>query len=129
MVDSINAFAADVTRVAARWARGQSWAAGRGARRAALEGSSTDNVNLHGPKLTTHVRGISMVVTAVANVDLSPKLRWTAKGRGGGVAETINAMTDTPFHYGRPGKRVAARGTRESGGQAKVPKRPNLRAE
>ena len=55
----------------------------------------TDNVNFMARNLTTQVRGIVKVVTAVANGDLSQKLVVDAKGEVAALAETINNMTDT----------------------------------
>src|SRR5205814_8175374 len=45
--------------------------------------------------LTTQVRGIARVVTAVANGDLSQRLKVDAKGEIAALADTINNMTDT----------------------------------
>ena len=56
----------------------------------------TDNVNFMASNLTTQVRGIVKVVTAVANGDLSQKLVGVeAKGEIAALADTINGMTDT----------------------------------
>ena len=56
----------------------------------------TDNVNFMASNLTTQVRGIVKVVTAVANGDLSQKLIGVeAKGEIAALADTINNMTDT----------------------------------
>ena len=56
----------------------------------------TDNVNFMASNLTTQVRGIVKVVTAVANGDLSQKLIGVeAKGEIAALADTINSMTDT----------------------------------
>src|SRR5436190_1199609 len=55
----------------------------------------TDNVNFMARNLTTQVRGISRVVTAVANGDLTQKLLVDAKGEVAALAETNNNMTDT----------------------------------
>ena len=55
----------------------------------------TDNVNFMARNLTTQVRGIVKVVTAVANGDLKQKLVVEAKGEVAALAETINNMTDT----------------------------------
>ena len=45
--------------------------------------------------LTTQVRGIARVVTAVANGDLTQRLKVEAKGEIAALADTINDMTDT----------------------------------
>src|SRR6185295_13448374 len=55
----------------------------------------TDNVNFMASNLTTQVRGIARVVTAVANGDLTQRLTVQAKGEIAALADTINAMTDT----------------------------------
>src|SRR5437762_1446283 len=55
----------------------------------------TDNVNFMASNLTTQVRGIARVVTAVANGDLTQQLKVDAKGEMAALAETINAMTET----------------------------------
>ncbi|MBA3820450.1 MAG: response regulator, partial [Deltaproteobacteria bacterium] len=55
----------------------------------------TDNVNLMARNLTEQVRGISNVVTAVANGDLERKLSLTARGEIATLVETINSMIDT----------------------------------
>ena len=63
----------------------------------------TDNVNFMARNLTTQVRGIVKVVTAVANGDLKQKLVVEAKGEIAALAETINNMTDTLSHLRRAG--------------------------
>src|SRR5205807_738787 len=55
----------------------------------------TDNVNFMASNLTTDVRSIAKVVTAVANGDLTQQLKVEAKGEIAALAETINAMTET----------------------------------
>src|SRR6185436_20021150 len=55
----------------------------------------TDNVNFMATNLTTQVRGIVKVVTAVANGDLSQKLVVEAKGEIAALADTLNSMTKT----------------------------------
>ena len=55
----------------------------------------TDNVNFMASNLTTQVRGIVKVVTAVANGDLSQKLGVEAKGEIAALADTLNSMTKT----------------------------------
>jgi HAMP domain-containing protein len=55
----------------------------------------TDNVNFMATNLTTQVRGIVRVVTAVANGDLSQKLIVDAKGEIAALADTLNSMTKT----------------------------------
>src|SRR5262249_2849241 len=56
----------------------------------------TDNVNFMASNLTTQVRGIVKVVTAVANGDLSQKLIGVeAKGEIAALADTLNSLTQT----------------------------------
>jgi len=83
----------------------------------------TDNVNFMARNLTTQVRGISKVVTAVANGDLAQKLTVDAKGEVAALAETINAMTDTLSTFTEQVSGVAREVGIEGklGGQAKVP--------
>jgi HAMP domain-containing protein/signal transduction histidine kinase/CheY-like chemotaxis protein len=83
----------------------------------------TDNVNFMASNLTTQVRGIVKVVTAVANGDLSQKFVLEAKGEVAALAETINSMTDTLRIFADEvtgvAREVGIEG--ELGGQAKVP--------
>src|SRR5690554_3164132 len=73
--------------------------------------------------LTDQVRGISKVVTAVANGDLSKKLALLAKGEIAALADTINNMTDTLRTFAEQVTSVAREVGIEGklGGQAKVP--------
>ncbi|MGC2402557.1 MAG: HAMP domain-containing protein [Acidobacteriaceae bacterium] len=96
MVDQLNAFAAEVTRVAREVGTdgklgGQAEVPGV----AGTWGDLTDNVNVMAANLTEQVRGIVKVVTAVANGVLTQKLTVNAKGEVAALAETINNMTDT----------------------------------
>ncbi len=96
MVDQLNSFAAEVTRVAKEVGTD-----GKLGGQADVRGVSgvwkdlTDNVNLMASNLTTQVRGIVRVVTAIAEGDLSRKFVLEAKGEVAALAETINGMTDT----------------------------------
>ncbi|MBL8744173.1 MAG: response regulator, partial [Myxococcales bacterium] len=96
MVDQLNSFAAEVTRVAK-----EVGTEGKLGGQAEVKGVSgtwkdlTDNVNVMASNLTKQVRGIVKVVTAVANGDLSQKFVLEAKGEVAALAETINDMTDT----------------------------------
>ncbi|NUP04656.1 MAG: HAMP domain-containing protein [Polyangiaceae bacterium] len=96
MVDQLNSFAAEVTRVAK-----EVGTEGKLGGQAEVKGVSgtwkdlTDNVNFMASNLTTQVRGIARVVTAVANGDLSQRLKVEAKGEIAALADTINDMTDT----------------------------------
>ena len=96
MVDQLNSFAAEVTRVAK-----EVGTEGKLGGQAHVKGVSgtwkdlTDNVNIMASNLTMQVRGIVKVVTAVANGDLNQKFVLEAKGEVAALAETINSMTDT----------------------------------
>ncbi len=84
----------------------------------------TDNVNFMASNLTTQVRGIVKVVTAVANGDLSQKLIGVeARGEIAALAETINNMCDTLGTFADQVSTVAREVGIEGalGGQAKVP--------
>jgi signal transduction histidine kinase/CheY-like chemotaxis protein/HAMP domain-containing protein len=80
-------------------------------------------VNLMARNLTTQVRGIVKVVTAVANGDLTQKLVVDAKGEVAALADTINSMTDTLGTFAQQVSTVAREVGIEGklGGQAKVP--------
>ncbi len=96
MVDQLNAFAGEVTRVAR-----DVGTEGKLGGQALVPGVAgtwkdlTDNVNVMAANLTEQVRGIVKVVTAVANGDLTQKLTVNAKGEVAALAETINNMTRT----------------------------------
>ena len=94
---SSTAFASEVTRVAREvGTEGKPRRPGRGDRASPASWKNlTDNVNFMARNLTTQVRGIVKVVTAVANGDLRQKLVVDAKGEVAALAETINNMTDT----------------------------------
>ena len=73
--------------------------------------------------LTSQVRGIAKVVTAVANGDLKQKLTVEAKGEIAALADTINSMIDTLATFADQVTTVAREVGVEGklGGQAKVP--------
>src|SRR5207248_2952574 len=83
----------------------------------------TDSVNFMASNLTSQVRGIVKVVTAVANGDLSQKFVVEAKGEIAALADTINNMTDTLRVFAEQVVTVAREVGIEGklGGQAKVP--------
>ena len=83
----------------------------------------TDNVNFMAGNLTSQVRGIAKVVTAVANGDLKQKLTVEAKGEIAALADTINSMTETLATFADQVTTVAREVGVEGklGGQAKVP--------
>jgi HAMP domain-containing protein len=96
MVDQLNAFAAEVTRVAREV--GTEGKLGGQAQVPGVAGTwkdLTDNVNVMAANLTEQVRGIVKVVTAVAGGDLKQQLTVNAKGEVAALADTINNMTST----------------------------------
>ena len=124
MVDQLNSFASEVTRVAR-----EVGTEGKLGGQAEVQGVSgiwkdlTDNVNFMARNLTTQVRGIVKVVTAVANGDLKQKLVVDAHGEVAALAETINNMTDTLSTFAEQVSTVAREVGVEGklGGQARVP--------
>jgi HAMP domain-containing protein/CheY-like chemotaxis protein/signal transduction histidine kinase len=124
MVDQLNSFAAEVTRVAREV--GTEGKLGGQAQVTGVSGTwkdLTDNVNFMASNLTTQVRGIVKVVTAVANGDLQQKFVVEAKGEVAALAETINSMIDTLSIFAEQVTTVAREVGTEGilGGQAKVP--------
>src|SRR5467141_5237000 len=124
MVDQLNAFAAEVTRVAREV--GTDGKLGGQAQVTGVAGTwkdLTDNVNVMAANLTEQVRGIVKVVTAVANGELTQKLTVNAKGEVAALAETINNMTDTLATFADQVTTVAREVGVEGrlGGQANVP--------
>jgi HAMP domain-containing protein/CheY-like chemotaxis protein/signal transduction histidine kinase len=124
MVDQLNSFSAEVTRVAREV--GTEGNLGGQARVPGVAGTwkdLTDNVNSMASNLTTQVRGIARVVTAVATGDLNKKLTVEAKGEIASLADTINGMTDTLAIFADQVTTVAREVGVEGrlGGQAKVP--------
>ncbi|HEU4983210.1 MAG TPA: HAMP domain-containing protein [Acidobacteriaceae bacterium] len=124
MVDQLNAFAAEVTRVAREV--GTDGKLGGQAQVPGVAGTwkdLTDNVNVMAANLTEQVRGIVKVVTAVANGTLTQKLTVNAKGEVAALAETINNMTDTLAIFADQVTTVAREVGVEGrlGGQANVP--------
>ncbi len=124
MVDQLNAFAGEVTRVAREV--GTEGKLGGQANVPGVAGTwkdLTDNVNFMAANLTEQVRGIVKVVTAVANGALTQKLTVNAKGEVAALAETINNMTDTLATFADQVTTVAREVGVEGrlGGQANVP--------
>ena len=124
MVDQLNAFAAEVTRVAREV--GTDGKLGGQAQVPGVAGTwkdLTDNVNVMAANLTEQVRGIVKVVTAVANGELTQKLTVNAKGEVAALAETINNMTGTLATFADQVTTVAREVGVEGrlGGQANVP--------
>jgi HAMP domain-containing protein/CheY-like chemotaxis protein len=124
MVDQLNGFAAEVTRVAREV--GTEGKLGGQAQVPGVAGTwkdLTDNVNSMATNLTTQVRGIAKVVTAVATGDLQKKLTVEAKGEIAELADTINSMTETLAIFADQVTTVAREVGVEGrlGGQANVP--------
>ena len=124
MVDQLNGFASEVTRVAREVGTegklgGQAQVPGVGGTWKDL----TDNVNLMATNLTNQVRGIADVVTAVAQGNLKRKLTVDAKGEIAALAETINFMIETLSTFGDQVTNMAREVGIEGrlGGQARVP--------
>ncbi len=124
MVDQLSSFAAEVTRVAR-----EVGSEGKLGGQARVEGVSgtwrdlTDNVNLMADNLTSQVRGIARVVTAVANGDLARKLTVDAEGEIAALSDTINSMIQTLATFADQVTTVAREVGVEGklGGQASVP--------
>jgi signal transduction histidine kinase/HAMP domain-containing protein/CheY-like chemotaxis protein len=124
MVDQLNGFASEVTRVAREVGTegklgGQAQVPGVGGTWKDL----TDNVNLMAINLTNQVRGIADVVTAVAQGNLKRKLAVDAKGEIAALADTINGMIETLSTFGDQVTNMAREVGIEGklGGQARVP--------
>ncbi|MFZ0067210.1 MAG: HAMP domain-containing protein, partial [Pseudolabrys sp.] len=124
MVDQLNAFASEVTRVAREV--GTEGRLGGQAQVSGVAGTwkdLTDTVNVMAANLTEQVRGIVKVVTAVANGDLKQNLTVKSKGEVAALAETINNMTDTLATFADQVTSVAREVGVDGrlGGQANVP--------
>ncbi|MGW2069727.1 HAMP domain-containing protein [Streptomyces sp. NPDC001953] len=123
MVEQLRAFADEVTRVAREVGTD-----GRLGGRAQVRGVSgvwkdlTDNVNYMADNLTSQVRNIAQVATAVAQGDLSKKIDVDARGEILELKTTINTMVDTLSSFSSEVTRVAREVGSEGrlGGQARV---------
>ena len=124
MVDQLNAFAGEVTRVAR-----EVGTEGKLGGQAQLKGVAgtwkdlTDSVNSMASNLTGQVRNIAEVATAVAQGDLSKKITVTVSGEILELKETINTMVDQLRSFAGEVTRVAREVGTEGrlGGQAQVP--------
>src|SRR5687767_7236023 len=124
MVDQLNSFASEVTRVAR-----EVGSEGKLGGQAQVKGVAgvwkdlTDNVNMMAANLTGQVRGIAEVVTGVAEGNLTRKLTVDAKGEIAALADTINGMIDTLATFADQVTNVAREVGIEGklGGQARVP--------
>ncbi|WP_443066240.1 HAMP domain-containing protein [Streptomyces sp. NBC_01262] len=124
MVDQLSAFGDEVTRVAREvGTEGQLGGQARVRDVSGIWKDLTDNVNLMANNLTSQVRSISSVATAVANGDLTKKITVEARGEVATLAETINTMVDTLSAFGDEVTRVAREVGTDGilGGQARVP--------
>ncbi|HXF34029.1 MAG TPA: HAMP domain-containing protein, partial [Candidatus Acidoferrales bacterium] len=123
MVDQLNAFAGEVTRVAREV--GSDGKLGGQARVEGVAGTwkdLTDSVNLMAGNLTSQVRNIADVTTAVANGDLSKKITVDVRGEILELKDTINTMVDQLRAFASEVTRVALEVGSEGklGGQARV---------
>src|ERR1700735_1904820 len=123
MVDQLNAFAGEVTRVAREVGTegklgGQAQVPGAGTWK-----DLTDNVNFMASNLTGQVRNIAEVATAVARGDLSRKITVDVKGEILELKDTLNTMVDQLRAFASEVTRVAREVDTDGklGGQALVP--------
>ncbi|HEY6529853.1 MAG TPA: HAMP domain-containing protein [Cellvibrionaceae bacterium] len=124
MVDQLSSFASEVTRVAREV--GTEGKLGGQANVSGVAGTwkdLTDSVNFMAGNLTSQVRNIADVTTAVANGDLSKKISADAKGEILQLKDTINTMVDQLRSFASEVTRVAREVGTEGrlGGQANVP--------
>ena len=137
MVDQLNAFAEEVTRVAR-----EVGTEGKLGGQASVEGvrgvwrGLTDNVNLMARNLTDQVRNIAEVTTAVANGDLSRKITVDVRGEVLELKNTINTMVDqlssfadevTRVPRGRHGGQLGASAVARRSGLARAPRESQFR--
>jgi len=124
MVDQLNSFASEVTRVAREV--GTEGKLGGQAQVKGVAGTwkdLTDNVNMMAANLTSQVRGIARVVTAIAKGNLKQKLAVEARGEIAELGDTINDMIETLATFADQVTTVAREVGVEGrlGGQANVP--------
>src|SRR5215217_4609788 len=123
MVEQLSSFADEVTRVAREV--GTEGILGGQAQVTGVSGTwrdLTENVNFMASNLTSQVRNIAQVATAVSRGDLSQKITVEAKGEVAALADVLNSMTDTLRAFADEVTRVAREvGTDgQLGGQAQV---------
>ena len=124
MVDQLSSFADEVTRVSR-----EVGTEGKLGGQADVRGVAgtwrdlTDSVNTMASNLTSQVRSISEVTTAIAHGDLSQKITVSTKGEVAELADTINSLTDTLRIFAQQVITVAREVGTEGklGGQAEVP--------
>ncbi|HEU4613269.1 MAG TPA: HAMP domain-containing protein, partial [Kofleriaceae bacterium] len=124
MVEQLRTFAKEVTRVSREV--GTEGKLGGQAHVPGVAGTwqeLTESVNVMASNLTSQVRGIARVVTAVATGDLAQKLVLEARGEIAALADTINDMTETLRTFADQVTDVAREVGIEGklGGQARVP--------
>src|SRR5689334_1362618 len=124
MVDQLNGFASEVSRVAREV--GTEGKLGGQAQVPGVAGTwkdLTDNVNFMASNLTAQVRNIADVATAIARGDLSRKITVDVKGEILQLKETINTMVDQLNGFAAEVTRLAREVGTEGklGGQARVP--------
>src|SRR5438105_1963850 len=123
MVDQLNGFASEVTRVAR-----EVGTEGKLGGQAEVKGVAgtwkdlTDNVNAMASNLTVQLRDVSKVATAIANGDLGQKITVDVKGEILQIKDVINKMVDQLNTFGSEVTRVAREVGTEGklGGQADV---------
>jgi len=124
MVDQLNSFAYEVTRVAR-----EVGTEGKLGGQAEVKGVAgtwkdlTDSVNMMASNLTSQVRGIAKVVTSVATGNLKQKLSISSRGEVAQLTDTINEMIDTLAVFADQVTTVAREVGVDGrlGGQANVP--------
>ncbi|MFM9371852.1 HAMP domain-containing protein, partial [Streptomyces sp. Da 82-17] len=124
MVDQLSSFAEQVTRVAREvGTEGQLGGQARVPGVIGIWKDLSDNVNLMANNLTSQVRNISQVATAVANGDLTKKVTVEARGEVAQLADTVNTMVTTLSSFADEVTRVAREVGTDGilGGQARVP--------
>ncbi len=124
MVDQLGSFASEVTRVAR-----EVGTEGKLGGQADVKGVAgtwkdlTDNANLMASNLTSQVRNIAEVTTAVAGGDLSKKITVDVRGEMLALKNTINTMVDQLGSFASEVTRVA----REVGTEGKLGGQANVR--
>ncbi|MFD1047351.1 HAMP domain-containing protein, partial [Kibdelosporangium lantanae] len=124
MVDQLSSFADEVTRVAREV--GTEGILGGQAQVPGVAGTwrdLTDNVNVMAENLTTQVRGVALVATAVQRGDLTQKINVDARGEMQELKNTLNTMVDQLSSFADEVTRVSREVGTEGilGGQAQVP--------
>ena len=123
MVDQLSSFAGEVTRVAKEVGTDGKLGGQAEVKMSGTWKDLTDNVNRLAWNLTSQVRNIALVTTAVANGDLSQKIDVEARGELLELKSTVNKMVDQLSSFAsevtRVAKEVGVDG--KLGGQAKVP--------